>query len=77
MWFYAGLGEGQCAWHVVTSAILLMQRVWLSVVPGVLQPGSQVLGFSQWCPVHEQLLVALGETEGEGQSQEHSMSPSW
>ena len=44
--------------------------LWCEVVP---QPHSQVLGFSQWCPVHELLFVVVFVGE---QSEEPPMLPS-
>ena len=57
-------GETSCgavpAWgrgNVVRVQLFLLpplrQYVWISVVQRVLQPCSQLLGFSQWCLIHE------------------------
>lgn len=58
-WHSAGLGEGQ--WGHVPNAFLtyVMQFAFVFVLLGEVQSCSSILGFSQWCLVHEQLLAVV------------------
>ena len=49
----AGLGDGPCGPHVAAPLTFLMWSVLVSVMLGVLQLHSHVLGFSQWYLNHE------------------------
>lgn len=46
-------GRGQCGQCVASSLLLLIQSVLVSVVQGLLQPHSHVLGVCQWYLVLE------------------------
>lgn len=65
-WLRAGLSLELCpprgagrTWAACSCSSYPSSAVSFSAVKGVLQPHPCILGFSQWCPVHEELLVLL------------------